>query len=346
MSQNSLSGKKKNFQVHAGAQKRTNIEVSKPSGTTADFLNFLSLKEKEKEEYDKKMKEKMHKSALEKAELLNNALKNNMQNSKTENSSFTENQESEKPHETSGNIKPEEIANRLKEAIELSERLKGEDFSRSFENSKSVETEKGKSSSKTETLEESQSIPSPLAEQTTSSNQNTTNSSDKSSCSFPISDDLEWRVVYIGSPESTANDQELESVLVGPVALGKSMFVLQAPAPDPSKIPNSDLIGVTAILLSCHYREQEFIRVGYYLKNEYTDPILAETPPETPDCSKITRTIIDEPRITRFQINWNKGEPGSEVQDFPPEPSAEELAEIEKEFDGKDTKGMEEDKST
>ena len=92
--------------------------------------------------------------------------------------------------------------------------------------------------------------------------------------------DLEWKVIYIGSPESTSHDQELESVMVGPVSIGQSMFVLQANAPDPAKIPQTDLLGITAILISCHYREQEFIRVGYYLKNEYTDPQLIENPPE------------------------------------------------------------------
>jgi histone chaperone ASF1 len=39
--------------------------------------------------------------------------------------------------------------------------------------------------------------------------------------------DLEWRVVYVGSASSSQYDQELENVLVGPVPLGTSKFVLQ-----------------------------------------------------------------------------------------------------------------------
>ncbi len=34
-------------------------------------------------------------------------------------------------------------------------------------------------------------------------------------------------MVYIGSAESTAHDQELESVLVGPIPLGVNKFVME-----------------------------------------------------------------------------------------------------------------------
>lgn len=95
-----------------------------------------------------------------------------------------------------------------------------------------------------------------------------------------LTSDLEWKIIYIGSPESTAYDQELESVMVGPIALGQSMFELEADPPNPQNIPPNDLLGITAILITCHYREQEFIRVGYYLKNEYTDQELIDNPPQ------------------------------------------------------------------
>ena len=39
--------------------------------------------------------------------------------------------------------------------------------------------------------------------------------------------DLEWRVVYVGTAENDTYDQELESVLVGPVPVGINKFVLQ-----------------------------------------------------------------------------------------------------------------------
>ena len=84
--------------------------------------------------------------------------------------------------------------------------------------------------------------------------------------------DLEWKVTYVGSAESTKHDQVLDSVLVGPVPMGVNRFVFQAPPPDHTKIPKADLLGVTVALLSCLYRDKEFIRIGYYVNNEYEDP--------------------------------------------------------------------------
>ena len=53
----------------------------------------------------------------------------------------------------------------------------------------------------------------------------------------------------------------------------------QADPPDVRKIPVDDIMGVTVVLLTCSYRSKEFIRVGYYVNNEYDDPELKENPP-------------------------------------------------------------------
>eukprot|EP00771_Trimastix_marina_P002137 gnl/Trimastix_PCT/3250.p1 GENE.gnl/Trimastix_PCT/3250~~gnl/Trimastix_PCT/3250.p1 ORF type:complete len:223 (+),score=29.99 gnl/Trimastix_PCT/3250:41-670(+) len=125
-------------------------------------------------------------------------------------------------------------------------------------------------------------------------------------CLEALPDDLELRVTYIGSPDSERFDQLLESVFVGPLPVGLAKFVLQADPPDLSKIPHHDLTGVTAVLLTCSYRGQEFIRIGYYLKNEFEDPELNENPPATIQPEQLIRTILDEPRVTRFSIDWRK----------------------------------------
>lgn len=39
--------------------------------------------------------------------------------------------------------------------------------------------------------------------------------------------DLEWKIIYVGAAESEEYDQTLDSVLVGPVPVGKHMFVFQ-----------------------------------------------------------------------------------------------------------------------
>ncbi|XP_076977720.1 histone chaperone ASF1B isoform X3 [Tamandua tetradactyla] len=84
------------------------------------------------------------------------------------------------------------------------------------------------------------------------------------------------------------------------------MFVFQAEAPNPSLIPESDAVGVTVVLITCTYHGQEFIRVGYYVNNEYPTPELRENPPPKPDFSQLQRNILaSNPRVTRFHINWD-----------------------------------------
>jgi|SRR5690242_2167309 len=100
-------------------------------------------------------------------------------------------------------------------------------------------------------------------------------------------------------------DQELDSVLVGPLPVGVNKFLFRADPPDLSRIPNSEIIGVTVILLSCSYEDREFVRVGYYVNNEYIDEALALEPPAKPVIEKVQRQILAEkPRVTRFAIKW------------------------------------------
>jgi len=77
-------------------------------------------------------------------------------------------------------------------------------------------------------------------------------------------------------------------------------------APDPRKVPPDDLIGITAVLLTCHYHGQEWMRIGYYVQCDYDDPALNEDPPITPVYERLRRTVILEPRVTRFNIAWHQ----------------------------------------
>jgi histone chaperone ASF1 len=124
-----------------------------------------------------------------------------------------------------------------------------------------------------------------------------------------LSSDLEFKVIYVGSSESKDRDQVLDEIEVGPVSKGTMRFVMEAPAPDVSRIPNDELLGVTALLISCCYRGQEFARVGYYVHNEY-DEAHAEwnvLPPEKPVLDCVRRNImVQEPRHTVFKIHdWS-----------------------------------------
>ena len=105
-------------------------------------------------------------------------------------------------------------------------------------------------------------------------------------CIEDLPEDLEWKIIYVGSAESEEFDQILDTVYVsnisahehlysysyrvfaliimrfmsirdfqvGPVPEGRHKFVFTADPPNPQKIPISDVVGVTVILLTCSYR--------------------------------------------------------------------------------------------
>ncbi|PVU95125.1 hypothetical protein BB561_002021 [Smittium simulii] len=128
-------------------------------------------------------------------------------------------------------------------------------------------------------------------------------------CLSELSDDLEFKLIYVGSADNEKLDQELDSILVGPVPVGINRFIFETDPPDVSKIPEEELLGITVVLLTCSYKNKEFVRVGYYVNNEYISEELKENPPETPILEKIHREILsNKPRVTRFPINWENPE--------------------------------------
>lgn len=106
--------------------------------------------------------------------------------------------------------------------------------------------------------------------------------------------------------------------MVGPVPVGINKFVLQAPAPAYVNIPNHDLIGVTVILVTCSFMDKEFVRIGYYVNNEYSEPYEEGTLPDPIEISKLFRNILaDQPRVTRFAIDWTGGNAPVELEGVP-----------------------------
>lgn len=126
-------------------------------------------------------------------------------------------------------------------------------------------------------------------------------------CIEELKEDLEWKMIYVGSAESEEYDQVLDAIYVGPVPEGTHIFVFQADPPDVTKIPEQDAVGVTIILLTCSYRGQEFVRVGYFVNNDYAELEMRENPPPKPQFDKLIRNILaSKPRVTRFKINWDE----------------------------------------
>ncbi|BCR85619.1 nucleosome assembly factor ASF1 [Aspergillus chevalieri] len=144
-------------------------------------------------------------------------------------------------------------------------------------------------------------------------------------CLEQLQKDLEWKLTYVGSATSSEYDQELDSVLVGPIPVGVNKFIFEVNPPDLKRIPDSDILGVTVILLTCSYDGREFVRVGYYVNNEYDSEELRAEPPAKPIIERINRNILAEkPRVTRFAIKWDSEE--SAPAEYPPDqPEADNL---------------------
>ncbi|KAI1086288.1 histone deposition protein Asf1 [Rostrohypoxylon terebratum] len=166
-------------------------------------------------------------------------------------------------------------------------------------------------------------------------------------CLEQLEKDLEWKLTYVGSATSDQYDQELDSLLVGPIPVGVNKFIFEADAPKTTRIPDADILGVTVVLLTCSYDGREFVRVGYYVNNEYESDELNADPPAKPIVEKIRRNVLaDKPRVTRFAIKWDSE--ASAPPEFPPEqpeadlqPDEEEYGADELEEDGEEEEGAE-----
>ena len=144
---------------------------------------------------------------------------------------------------------------------------------------------------------------------------------------------------YVGS--GFEQDVELDSLLVGPIPLGVNRFVFKADAIDATQMPQSEVLGVSVILLTASYDDREFVRVGFYSNNEYVDRelrerytrLLAEGTDEEKAAYRfegvrnvaVQRNILTEkPRVTRFNIRWDN----DNYTDAPPPQDEDDAGEV------------------
>lgn len=70
---------------------------------------------------------------------------------------------------------------------------------------------------------------------------------------------------------------------------------------------------------------QEFLRVGYYVNNDYEDEQLREEPPTKVLIDKVQRNILsDKPRVTKFPINFHPEDEQTAAAAPPSEPADEQ----------------------
>merc|ERR1712228_795616 len=96
----------------------------------------------------------------------------------------------------------------------------------------------------------------------------------------PLQHSLTWRILYIGSASDPQFDQVIEEAEMDCKNPGQMKLELTGQPPAAGNLPMNDIVGVTAVLLTCSYKDsQEFLRVGYYVNVEYDTPEMNENPP-------------------------------------------------------------------
>uniref|UniRef100_A0A0G4GHI7 Anti-silencing function protein 1 n=1 Tax=Chromera velia CCMP2878 TaxID=1169474 RepID=A0A0G4GHI7_9ALVE len=129
-------------------------------------------------------------------------------------------------------------------------------------------------------------------------------------CTQPLTEDVEWKITYIGDPESQDKDQELEAIDLGPLKeVGQLKFIFECDPPDYEKIDEDNIVGLSAVMITASYKGHQFIRISYYLRNYYEKTELADCPPDKPDLPNLKRQIFSEQaRVTKFSIPWDEAQ--------------------------------------
>merc|ERR1719160_118110 len=108
-------------------------------------------------------------------------------------------------------------------------------------------------------------------------------------------------MVYVLGDKDDAQEVELESIDVGSgsgLPKGLMKFVFEGDPPDQSTIALGGVLEVAGVYIAAAYRNSEFCRVGWYIRNEYDTPELEENPPEQTDWAHLRRVFSDKSRVT------------------------------------------------
>ena len=103
---------------------------------------------------------------------------------------------------------------------------------------------------------------------------------------------------------------------------------------------------MSVVLLSALFHGREFVRIGYFINNQYRDEELNQNPPPVSETSPINTDLVerkicdDKPRITLFPIDWENPDAPPEMPPLQEEPvdgaAVEELADEDEDEDDDD----------
>jgi histone chaperone ASF1 len=137
-----------------------------------------------------------------------------------------------------------------------------------------------------------------------------------------FTDEMQWRMrlelleemtdvvtvsfYWVGSVASADYDQLLDEFDIGPLSVGVNELVLEHGPPAINGIPADELFEVTGLYIVFSYRDQTFLRVGYYAKIAFWDDRHMLNPPAQLDLSLLGRNVLmQRPMVTTYPVDWD-----------------------------------------
>ena len=123
---------------------------------------------------------------------------------------------------------------------------------------------------------------------------------------FQNTDNVSWDVTY-------TDGDKMESLLTtSPSTVNVGVHTVPLVTKAPTSLANTDIPMLqaggkesAAVIISGKKAGEEFVRVGYFVANGYTDPELIANPPAQLNIHKLSRNILDSPLITTFDVKWD-----------------------------------------
>ncbi len=112
-------------------------------------------------------------------------------------------------------------------------------------------------------------------------------------------------VSWLGSTTTAAKDVILEELEVGPLAVGRTSFVVECDPPRLSKLPPAEILGNTALFVSFKYKGDEFLLVSFLVHVGFRTELLELNPPDVLTAGVLKRALLTrKTNVVRRVIDW------------------------------------------
>lgn len=124
-------------------------------------------------------------------------------------------------------------------------------------------------------------------------------------CLRDVEIELEWNAHLI--MQNSRYNYHLDRILMGPISSGRHIFNFRVDPPDYNSIPQEEWIKNMIVLICCHYKSQEYLRIGYIVHHEYSEGFGSSCTYDDKLNPNLVLRIIktDESDFSTFPISWD-----------------------------------------